>query len=53
MSRMRGTPDDAGGQRNAVASAKPFASDAMDATRASQVIHPTSKPTNFPNASRV
>src|SRR5690606_16839579 len=53
MIAARGAPDAAAGHRNDSASAKPFASDAIDAIRASQVIQPTSKPTNGPNASRV
>src|SRR5512138_1493199 len=52
MIAIFGTPDAAGDQRKPTASANPFDSDAMDATRASHVIQPTSNPTNAPKASR-
>ncbi len=43
-------PPSAAGQRKVRACAKPTESEATEATRAIQVIHPTSKPINSPKA---
>jgi len=53
MESVRPAPTLAAGQTKPRARANPTERDATEETRASQVIHPTSKPANSPNASRV
>ncbi len=52
IASARGTPAAVEGHTYPIACAKPTDSDATEETRASQVIQPTSKPTNSPNAVR-
>ena len=52
MAIARGQPRSTAGHRKLRAWAKPTDSEATDATRASHVIQPTSKPISSPNAVR-
>src|SRR5690606_41492249 len=52
MTKARPQPSVAPGHKYPKANANPTEREATEVTRANQVIHPTSNPTNSPNASR-